>query len=214
MVYYIDGGIDMPKPTFYRLPEERQKEILQAAFEEFSTNPLQEASVGNITKKLSLSRASFYKYFNDLEEAYTYIYQKMTRDPHRLLLESLQEANGIFFDGMNRYAEKMADRFFDPKSRSFYHNLLVKMDYHLFSQLEKNTNVPTMDYNQFLQEVIEIIYWEEIAVEEQELLAFLDFIKEIFHELFMKSFLREWTEEQTLAAIQQRLDWLKRGILK
>lgn len=204
----------MPKPTFYRLPKERQKEILQAAFEEFSTNPLQEASVGNITKKLSLSRASFYKYFNDLEEVYTYIYHRMTRDPHDLLLEALQEADGVFFEAMNLYAEKMANRFYEPKYRAFYRNLLVKMDYHLFSQLEKNTDAPKMDYNEFLQEVIKTIYWEEIAVEEHELLAFLDFIKEIFHELFMKSFLREWTKEQTLAAVQQRLDWLKKGVLK
>ncbi|UJF15573.1 TetR family transcriptional regulator [Jeotgalibaca sp. MA1X17-3] len=204
----------MPKPTFYRLPEERQKEILQAAFEEFSTNPLQEASVGNITKKLSLSRASFYKYFNDLEEVYTYIYQRIAWDPHDLLLQSLEEAEGIFFEGMTRYAKKMANQFFEPTYRAFYRNLLVKMDYHLFSQMEKDSNTPKMDYKQFLQEVIEVIDWEEIAVEEHELLAFLDFIKEIFHELFMKSFLREWTEEQTFAAIHQRLNWLKRGILK
>lgn len=204
----------MPKPTFYRLPVERQEEVLQAAFEEFSTNPLQEASVGNITKKLDLSRASFYKYFNDLEEAYTYIYHKMTRDPHDLLLEALKEVDGVFFAGMDRYAEKLANRFYEPKCHAFYRNLLVKMDYHLFSQMEKNPDASKMDYNQFLQEVIEVIVWEDIAVNQQELLAFIDFIKEIFHELFMKSFLREWTKEQTLVAVHQRLSWLKRGILK
>lgn len=204
----------MPKPTFYRLPIERQEEILQAAFEEFSKNPLQEASVGNVTKKLGLSRASFYKYFTDLEEVYTFIYQRMTRDPHELLLEALKEADGVFFAGMDRYAEKLANRFFEPEYRDFYRNLLVKMDYHLFSRMEQNPDAPKRNYSEFLQEVLKVINWKDIAVGQEELLNFLEFITEIFHELFMKSFLREWTKEQTLAAIHQRLSWLKKGILK
>ena len=204
----------MPKPTFYRLSKERQEEILKAAFDEFSTNPLQEASVGNITRKLGLSRASFYKYFTDLEEVYTYIYQGMTSDPHELLLEALQEADGVFFIGMDLYAKKLANRFFEPNDRAFYHNLLVKMDYHLFSQIERNPDAPKRNYSEFLQEVIEVINWKDIAVGQEELLNFLEFITEIFHELFMKAFLREWDQEKTLVAINQRLTWLKRGILK
>lgn len=204
----------MPKPTFYRLPEERQKEILKAAFDEFSVNPLQESSVGNITRKLGLSRASFYKYFTDLEEVYTYIYQGMTRNPHELLLEALQETDGVFFTGMNLYAEKLANRFFEPGYHAFYHNLLVKMDYHLFSQMEQNPDIPKRNYNEFLQEVIEMINWEDIAVSQEELLKFLEFITEIFHELFMKAFLHKWDQEKTLTAVNQRLTWLKRGILK
>src|SRR5699024_8589900 len=126
----------MPKPTFHHLPEERQKEILEIALQEFSVRSLHEASVGNITKQLGLSRASFYKYFENLEELYSYLYHQIARDSHDLLLESLKESDGDLFEGMKKYAGKMAEELFDSRYHSFYRTMLLKMDYRTLTMLE------------------------------------------------------------------------------
>ncbi len=49
----------MPTDTFFHLPPEKQKRILNAAKKEFSRLPLKDASIANIIKDAEIPRGVF-----------------------------------------------------------------------------------------------------------------------------------------------------------
>lgn len=61
------------KSTFLNLSLERQKEILDVSFMEFTTKDYQNASLSAIVKALGIAKGSFYRYFNSKRELYVYL---------------------------------------------------------------------------------------------------------------------------------------------
>lgn len=64
----------MVSTTFRNLNSEKRERINQALLTEFSKRPLAEAEVAPIVKQAGIARGAFYKYFDDLRDAYRYIY--------------------------------------------------------------------------------------------------------------------------------------------
>ena len=62
----------MPKKTFYNLPEEKRKKILDAACSEFLRVPYEEVSINQIIKIAQIPRGSFYQYFDDKDDLFDY----------------------------------------------------------------------------------------------------------------------------------------------
>lgn len=72
----------MVKSTFKNLPVEKKERIEKALLEEFSSHSLSKAQVARIVRSAEIARGAFYKYFDDLEDAYTYLYAKAMEDIH------------------------------------------------------------------------------------------------------------------------------------
>jgi len=79
----------MPLKTFQNLSSERQEEIIQVALEEFSRRDFESASLGRIIQKLGLAKGSFYRYFENKIDLYTYL--------HKVSMESLITQYGHLF---------------------------------------------------------------------------------------------------------------------
>lgn len=60
----------MPSKSYERLPLEKKKRILDAAFAEFSAKTLEHASVGSIAKNAGISRTTLYYYFTDINDIF------------------------------------------------------------------------------------------------------------------------------------------------
>lgn len=60
----------MPTQTFHNLEKIKQKAIIDACIDEFSTCPFSQASINQIIKKANISRGSFYQYFEDKQDCY------------------------------------------------------------------------------------------------------------------------------------------------
>lgn len=63
----------MCSETFLRLPEEKRKRILDAAWEEFTRVSFADASINQIVRRAGIARGSFYQYFRDKEELVSYL---------------------------------------------------------------------------------------------------------------------------------------------
>lgn len=63
----------MPKPTFLNLPEEKRETIMNAAIEEFAEYGLENASTNRIVKNSGIAKGSFYQYFEDKQDVFTYM---------------------------------------------------------------------------------------------------------------------------------------------
>lgn len=72
----------MVKQTFKNLPSAKRRRIEAVLLEEFSTYPLADAKVSHIVKNANIARGAFYKYFDDLIDAYVYMYHIAIEDIH------------------------------------------------------------------------------------------------------------------------------------
>lgn len=70
----------MPTQTFFNLPEEKQRRILDAAIKEFSQRGVEEGNLANIIRDAGISRGSLYQYFDSKAELYAYLFTKLRNE--------------------------------------------------------------------------------------------------------------------------------------
>lgn len=63
----------MPKPTFFNLPEAKRQQIIDLAMAEFAENDYDTASISRIVAQAGIAKGSFYQYFDNKEDLYTYL---------------------------------------------------------------------------------------------------------------------------------------------
>lgn len=78
----------MPSTTFLNLNEGKRTKILRSLLLEFSNHSLSEAQVARIVKEAGIARGAFYKYFDNLQDAYTYLYQHAMVEIHEKIASS------------------------------------------------------------------------------------------------------------------------------
>ena len=60
--------------TFFNLPEEKQKRVIDIAIEEFSEKGYKGASTNQIVSKLGIAKGSIYQYFTNKKSLFLYIF--------------------------------------------------------------------------------------------------------------------------------------------
>jgi len=78
----------MPTSTFFRLPEEKRGRLLAAAWQEFTAASFPDVSINKIILKARIPRGSFYQYFTDKEDLFSYLCQ----DLHSYLVAAIEDA--------------------------------------------------------------------------------------------------------------------------
>lgn len=109
----------MVSTTFLNLNDEKQARIRKALIDEFSSRPLAEAEVAPIVKQAGIARGAFYKYFDDLKDAYRYIYGVAMKDIH---VQVNQEVTSGQFDP--EFFLNQVTSFVDGVAKSDYLNLI------------------------------------------------------------------------------------------
>lgn len=103
----------MPTQTFFRLPAEKRERLTEAAWKEFTTVRLAEASINRIIHGAQIPRGSFYQYFADKEDLFFYLLDTMYEECLVLAGEALSEARGDLFDAV----PLVFDRLFGGETR-------------------------------------------------------------------------------------------------
>ena len=70
----------MPKDTFFNLPGDKRTLICDVAIDEFADHPFDQASVNRIVAKSGIAKGSFYQYFEDKEDLFLYIIQRIAEE--------------------------------------------------------------------------------------------------------------------------------------
>ena len=63
----------MPKPTFFGLPDERRRRLVEEAIAEFADRTYAEASLSQIAVRSRIAKGSFYQYFEDKLDLYRWL---------------------------------------------------------------------------------------------------------------------------------------------
>lgn len=72
----------MVKTTFINLSQDKKDRITAALLKEFSQYPLAKSQVARIVKDAQIARGAFYEYFDNLTDAYQYLYRQAIKTIH------------------------------------------------------------------------------------------------------------------------------------
>lgn len=123
----------MPKKTFYNLPIEKQKVIVEAAKKEFSRVPVSEASIANIVATAGIARGSFYQYFESKEDLFDFVFESVGSLKSYLERELKKDKIDLFLINEGIYCH-LIKSFYKSENKSFARELF------------KNLKVSEMDY--------------------------------------------------------------------
>lgn len=102
--------------TFLRLPEEKRRRFLDAAWEAFTTARFTEVSVNQIVRRAGIPRGSFYQYFTDKDDLLAYLLEEVRNCVKEKYRQVLRDNGGDVFqaqlDFFDRFTAK--DLVLDP----------------------------------------------------------------------------------------------------
>lgn len=87
----------MPNATFFRLPEEKRKRLIDACWDELTRVRFTDVSINRIITAAHIPRGSFYQYFADKEDLIRYLLEDMRQYFINLLRNILVDAQGDLF---------------------------------------------------------------------------------------------------------------------
>lgn len=93
----------MPRPRFKKLEEERRRQIMEAALEEFAENGFEGSSYNRIIERVGISKGAMYYYFDDKADLYVTTLEWLGE--HKMQLMG-QIPLDPFWEGMRAWTRK------------------------------------------------------------------------------------------------------------
>lgn len=87
----------MPKDTFFNLPEEKRNRIIDSAILEFSRTHYTKVTIDNIVNGAKIPKGSFYQYFKNKDDLYTYIFSSIVYEKKYALEEIKKQKEQLDF---------------------------------------------------------------------------------------------------------------------
>lgn len=126
----------MPKATFFNLPKEKQKRIIDAAIDEFAARPFHQARVTAIADQAGIPAGSFYQYFEDKKDLYKYLISLIAHEKVSFVNQELvekKEESGFF--GLLREAYLSSIRFAKAHPRFVPIGIMLFSDKELYHEI-------------------------------------------------------------------------------
>lgn len=206
----------MPKQTFFNLPEEKKERLLNAAYQEFSSVSLDEASINAIIHESDISRGSFYQYFEDKEDLYFYCAHLLKKGEKAQVDKCFEDASGNVIDGLKKTFDLLYKTYTTGPNKDFYHHYFVNMTFRKSRNIyDEKKQQPQKPQKHAYPDIITILNQSELNFSsEQELQDFLQYTFQMIHWTIARSFLKKLSKEEAHDEINQRLSWLENGIVK
>ena len=106
----------MPKSTFYRISEEKQNRIMNAARKEFLSVPYSEVSINRIIKEAEIPRGSFYQYFDGKEDLFYFVLEENKNNLFRILIREIEKTDGDIFKGIENQIDRLVEFIYHDNS--------------------------------------------------------------------------------------------------
>lgn len=101
----------MPKQTFYNLPGEKRRLILDLAIEEFAAHDYKNASISNIVARAGVAKGSLYQYFEDKRDLYFYLLELAMGEKKQFLAQTTPPDPGMNLFDYLRWMMRMGAQF-------------------------------------------------------------------------------------------------------
>ncbi|EOB1379113.1 TetR/AcrR family transcriptional regulator [Enterococcus hirae] len=197
----------MPKSTFLNLPNEKKQRLIEILLENFSARHISQVKVADIVEDMAMSRGSFYKYFEDLEDAYTYTIQYYSIQIHRDILKYISQNKQDFFQGIENYLAWCSE--LEQKS-SYWQAIrfLTRSDDFTKHQRTK----PSAESGR-LKEWFKLLKANGFHItSEEEAISFLYFVMDLVINSLTDYIANDWTTDELLQDYRYKVKWLQKGL--
>ncbi|EOS7906701.1 TetR/AcrR family transcriptional regulator [Enterococcus hirae] len=197
----------MPKSTFLNLPNEKKQRLIEILIENFSARHISQVKVADIVEDMAMSRGAFYKYFEDLEDAYTYTIQYYSIQIHRDILKYISQNKQDFFQGIENYLAWCSE--LEQKS-SYWQAIrfLTRSDDFTNHQRTK----PSAESGR-LKEWFKLLKANGFHItSEEEAISFLYFVMDLVINSLTDYIANDWTTDELLQDYRYKVKWLQRGL--
>ncbi|MBN1411486.1 MAG: TetR/AcrR family transcriptional regulator [Spirochaetales bacterium] len=109
----------MPLKTFLNLEPEKQKDIINICIKEFALNDYESASFSRITRKVGITKAGFYRYFESKQSLYNHLLKLVGNLIGDLMKKYFFDSKLPVFDVFKEYFLELIDM-----ERTYPHFLL------------------------------------------------------------------------------------------
>lgn len=197
----------MPKSTFLNLPNEKKQRLIEILLENFSARHISQVKVADIVEDMAMSRGAFYKYFEDLEDGYTYTIQYYSIQIHRDILKYISQNKQDFFQGIENYLAWCSE--LEQKS-SYWQAIrfLTRSDDFTNHQRTKPSAVSGR-----LKEWFKLLKANGFHItSEEEAISFLYFVMDLVINSLTDYIANDWTTDELLQDYRYKVKWLQRGL--
>jgi TetR/AcrR family transcriptional regulator len=100
----------MPSSTFFNLPDDKRKKIIECAIDEFAQNDYDSASISQIVANAGIAKGSLYQYFEDKSDLHRYLIELASEKKAEMLDANRAIENGLtLFDTLRWLFQEMAN---------------------------------------------------------------------------------------------------------
>lgn len=203
----------MPKDTFFNLPVEKRETITGVAIDEFAHYSYGHASINRIVNNSGIAKGSFYQYFEDKQDLFFYILQKMTEEKVAYLSPILQNSTELDFFQLVRalYAGGLRFAMRYPQYAAIGSHLLREKSSKIYREMISTNFTSGMDfYRSLLENAIEQGQVRR-DVDVQMLAYFITLINNGMVEYYTE-YVNDQYDETMLATIDHFVDFLEHGL--
>lgn len=209
----LNGVVEMPKQTFFNLPEDKKEKIIAAARKEFSRVSLYEASISNIIKDADISRGSFYQYFENKEDAFFLVLEDLININEKKFKDILKETQGDLIKSFVIFYEYLLQFFTCEKNKNFFKNAFLNMSHRIeqtmTSGLKKKNN------SEKFKGIIKLIDISKLNIKiNEDIHTIFRVIVPLTTSNIVESFAKQLSFEKSVESYKKQLDIIKNGIYK
>lgn len=174
----------------------------------FSDKHISQVKVSDIVEGMAMSRGAFYKYFDDLEDAYLYTVHYYSLQIHHDILTYIEKDKQDFFKGIETYLAWCAT--LDKKNPywSAIQFLTRSNDLASHRRMTASSHKSPM-----LEEWFDLLEINGFSIKgEEEALSFLYFIMDLVMNALTDCIANDWTCDQLLQDFNYKVKWLRLGL--
>ncbi len=170
----------MPSKTFFNLSKEKQNRLLTIAMEEFSKNSYYKVSINKIIRQAEISRGSFYMYFENKEDLFSYLLDKNKKSLENLMVQITLDKKGDLRDTFIDLYDRVVPVIIKKRQTEFFKNIFIYFNlhrkelkppgYNLFLIFKDNVDTKNLKTNDI--EFVFFVFFHAL------LIAIMDAIKE------------------------------------
>lgn len=201
----------MPTLTFKNLSEEKKNIIIEASIKEFKRTLLTDASINKIIKDAGISRGSFYTYFKDINDLYTYSLNNYKEKIIKTIKQTIKETNGDLFETTKKSYDKILK--LCTKDKQLFKNIFLNFNYNI--SIRNKMYEENLENKYKIVELISRIKKDNLNIKtEEELFYIIDIIIGFIMHGLIDLFMDKETEERVKDKLDKQLELLKCGIYK
>ncbi len=203
----------MPKDTFLNLPSEKRELITSVALDEFARYSFGHASINRIVHNSGIAKGSFYQYFEDKQDLFFYILQRMADEKIAYLSPVLQNMAELDFFQLLRAIHTSALKFAMeyPQYTAIGSHLLKERGSKIYRETVSSNFSSGMDfYRTMLEKAIER---GEVRpdIDVQMVAYYITMINNGMVEYYTE-YVNDHYDETMLATIDHFIDFLEHGL--